>query len=404
MTRRFLQRSVLLLVAVAALPALSRAQVEFEFSGYVVDLPTYQRMPDIARFFASAPGTWYDRDMAMNLMRLRLRPTVRLWEGASFSLEHEVDFTAATQNLLFGAVPDMTNRQLFDLRWHPVEKEHVWMQHYVDRLYFRQNLNWGSIIAGRQRISWGTGRIWNPTDLFNPINPASFDKIEKDGADAISVKYYIGSFTDLHLVYNPRRARLQADGAPDAPDSSNFGARFRTNVEEFDLSLMGGWFDRRVTVGGDFAGNLFDAGVRGEVVHVLDDNESEESGYTRFILGVDYQLTGRLYGVVEYLHNGEGQSDAGRYDVARLFLGEILNVGRDYLYIGGNYLLHPLVNGSFGATANLGDGSGFVMAAATWSSSDDTSLSAGALLPFGASLDEYWYYPSSLYLKGELYF
>ena len=289
-----------------------------------------------------------------------------------------------------------------DLRWHPVQEDRFQLQHFVDRLYFRQNFLWGAVIVGRQRISWGSGRIWNPTDLFNPINPASFDKIEKDGADAVSFKYYIGDFTDVQVVYNPRLARGQRDGAPDAPDSSNYAARFRTNVDEFDLSLMGGYFDRRTIVGGDFAGNLFDAGVRGEAV--WSPANDDRDAYVRFLLGADYQFTSRLYAVIEYLHNGEGTTNVEHYDIYRLFTGEILNLSTDYLYLGGTYLLHPLVVGNFGVTSGLSDGSGFVTAGATWSTSDNSSLSIGALLPFGAEKSEYWLYPASVYMKGECYF
>ncbi|MBN1447027.1 MAG: hypothetical protein JXA28_03780 [Bacteroidetes bacterium] len=376
-----------------------RAQVECEFSGYVVDLPVYQSFrSELADAFR------LDAGMGVNLTRLRLRPTLRLWDGAGISVEHETDVSAMTQSMLFGEISDITNRQVVDLRWHPVAEEHVQVQHYIDRLYFRQNFTRGSIIAGRQRISWGSGRIWNPTDLFNPINPASFDKIEKDGADALSAKYYIGSFTDVQLVYNPRRARLQAEGQGDAPDSSNYGARFRTNFAEFDVSVMGGRFDRRTILGGDFAGNLLEAGVRGELIHAMESADGAGDAYTRFILGVDYQLTAKLYGVVEYLHNGEGAEDPRDYELGRLFTGEILNVARDYVYLGGTYLLHPLVTGSLGAIAGLTDGSGFVTATATWSSSDNSVISLGALIPYGSRLDEYWYYPSSVYLKGEFYF
>jgi hypothetical protein len=392
---RLLQLGAVLILFTAPL----RAQVEWEFSGYVVDLPVYQNFrSELADAFR------LDAGMGVNITRLRLRPTLRLWKGASISLEHETDVSAMTQSMLFNDVSDITNRQIVDLRWHPVAEEHVQVQHYVDRLFFRQNFTWGSIIAGRQRISWGTGRIWNPTDLFNPINPASFDKIEKDGADAISFKYYIGSFTDLQLVYNPRRARLQAEGTDDAPDSSNYGARFRTNFEEFDVSVMGGRFDRRTVLGGDFAGNLLEAGVRGEVIHAMESADGAGDAYTRFILGVDYQLTAKLYGVAEYLHNGEGADEAGDYELGRLFSGEILNVARNYVYLGGTYLLHPLVTGSLGAITGLTDGSGFVTATATWSSSDNSVVSLGMLIPYGSRLDEYWYYPSSVYLKGEFYF
>lgn len=393
--------SFLVCIAVLSFPAA--AQPTLEFSGYVVDLPAYQRLPDYGDAFgALAPLFPAERDMATNLTRLRLRPTVRLWQGASIALEHEVTLNASTQRMLFSDLPDVTNRQIVDLRWHPLREEHLQMQHFVDRLYFRQNFLWGSLVAGRQRISWGTGRVWNPTDLFNPINPVSFDKIEKDGADAVSFKYYLGSFTDLQLVYNPRRARGQAADAPDAPDSSNYGIRFRSNVAEFDFAVMGGWFDRRTVIGGDFAGNLLEAGVRGEMIYAAE--RDDRDAYVRFILGVDYQFTSHLYAVVEYLHNGEGKEAREDYELFRLFAGEILNLGTDYLYLGGTYLLHPLVTGTFGTTIGFGDGSGFATAAATWSTSDNSSLTAGLLLPYGASRDEYWYYPSSLYLKGDFYF
>ncbi|MCB2203654.1 hypothetical protein KQI65_02815 [bacterium] len=374
------------------LPGALVAQPELEFSGYVVDLPMYQRLPDYSEVFGVVPAAFpADRNMSLNLTRLRLRPILRMWEGASLSLEHEMTLAVSSQNLLFEEGADMAGRQVVDLRWRPVDKEHVQLQHFVDRLYFRQNFVWGSIIAGRQRISWGTGRIWNPTDLFNPINPLSFDKIEKDGADALSFKYYIGNFTDLQFVVNPKKHK-----------AGNYAMRFRSNVDEFDLSAMGGWFDDRPVFGGDFAGNLFDAGVRGEFIY--SGVQDETDAYVRFILGADYQLTSKLYLVTEYLHNGEGAASPGKYDVLRLFRGEILNLGRDYMYLGGTYKLHPLVVASFGGSTGLGDGSGYISLNATWSTSDNSSLTAGMLLPWGEALDEYWYYPSSLYLQGDFYF
>jgi hypothetical protein len=386
----------ILLLGTPAHPAF--AQFDFEFSGYVVDLPMYQRLPAQLASLGSL-----EQDMAVNLTRLRLRPTLRLWEGASIALEHEVDLLYSSQRTRYATSFDISNRQAVDLRWHPVSEEHFDTQHYIDRLYFRQNLPWGSFIAGRQRIQWGTGRIWNPTDLFNPINPASFDKIEKDGADAVSAKIYLGSFTDLHAVVNFRKARWPRAGAA-TPDSTNFGLRFRTNYFEFDMSAMGGWFDRRVVVGGDFAGNLLEAGVRGEAAYVMEGEDLPNSDYLRIVLGADYQFTPELYALIEYLYNGAGHSDPAQYEILRLYQGDILNLNQKYLYLGGTYLVHPLVAASAGVVHGLGDGSGFLTLTASWSSSDNTAVSAGFLLPYGENGDEYWYYPASLYLKGEWHF
>lgn len=390
-----------------ALPVPAAAQVEFEFSGYVVDLPMYQRMnQSLVTLLETASGSTgsYDRDLAVNLTRLRLRPSLRLWEGATVALEHEVDLLYSTKGMAFRPSAGRTNRQAVTLRWQPVDDEHFTMQHYVDRLYFRQNLEWGSLIAGRQRIQWGTGRIWNPTDLFNPINPASFDKIEKDGADAVSAKVYLGSFTDVQAVVNFRTARMQKDGAEPAPDSTNFGLRFRTNYREFDFSVMSGWFDRRVVFGGDFAGNLLEAGVRGEAILMLESDELPNEDYIRVSLGVDYQFTPEFYGLVEYLYNGEGHNDPASYQILRLYQGDILQLNRKYLYAGGTYLVHPLVTASAGILQNLSDGSGFATLLATWSSSDNSLVSAGFMLPYGGEFDEYWYYPTAVYLKGEYHF
>ncbi len=388
----------LFVLMLGALTQPAFAQFDLEFSGYVVDLPMYQRLPGQ---LASLGGL--EKDMAVNLTRLRLRPTLRLWEGASIALEHEVDMVYSSQRMMFASSYGMSNRQAVDLRWHPVSEQHFDLQHYIDRLYFRQNLDWGSFIAGRQRIQWGTGRIWNPTDLFNPINPASFDKIEKDGADAISAKVYLGSFTDLQAVVNFRKARWPKEGA-DTPDSTNFGLRFRTNYFEFDMSAMGGWFDRRMIVGGDFAGNLLEAGVRGEAVYVMEDKDLPNSDYMRIVLGADYQFTPEFYALIEYLYNGEGHNNPDQYEIIRLYQGDILNLNQKYLYLGGTYLVHPLVTATVGAVHGLGDGSGFLTGIVSWSSSDNTAVSAGLLLSYGDDYDEYWYYPASLYLKGEWHF
>jgi hypothetical protein len=263
---------VLLLLTAGGAPA--KAQWMLSFDGYAVDVLSGQ-----------LSYLDYVDDAVLNLTRLRLRPTLRLWEGASVALEHETDVLLSSRDLRSPFTPSATgNRQAVTARWRVADGAHAVIDHYVDRLYFRQNLSWGSIIVGRQRIQWGSGRIWNPTDLFSPINPASYDKIEKDGADAVSLKLHLGQFTDLQLVYNLRPSL----------DSSNYGARFRTNYGEYDLSVMGGYFDRRPVIGADIAGNLFDAGVRAEVTWT-GDSEKGSDAYLRYIVGADYQFSPVLY-------------------------------------------------------------------------------------------------------------
>ena len=366
----------------------SFAQVEFDFSGYVVNLPTYQK---INNRISEALGI--DESSFLDLTRLRLRPTLYPSSKATIVLEYEIDPLYQSSALLFGTPPDRTNRQNFDLRWTSIAESNFVLTHYVDRLYLRYAFKMGDMTIGRQRISWGTGRIWNPTDLFNPINPANFDKIEKDGADAISSRFYLGNFTDMEIVYNP----------VDDFRSSNYGARFRTNIMKYDFSLIGGYFDRRIVMGGDFAGNLFKAGARGEGI-ISANKDDLNSNFAKFILGLDYQFTSKLYGLVEYQFNGEGKTNRADYELTRLLTGEILNLSRNYLFLQSTYQAHPLLNTGLSFNFNLNDGSGFMSGFATYSLSENTYLTFGSLLPFGNPFDEYGFYPVSVYLKGEFYF
>ncbi|NOX36263.1 MAG: hypothetical protein GXO78_01880 [Calditrichaeota bacterium] len=351
-------------------------------------LPIYQKLDAAtARFWGFAQTNWIE------LTRIRLRPSLYFGQSTRLSLEYEIDPLYSRHPLVIPLNTEKTTRQAWDLTWNPVQENRFSIIHYIDRLYLVQDFSFGRVTVGRQRIAWGTGRIWNPTDLFNPINPASFDKIEKDGADAVTFKWYLGNFTDLTLVYNYRGS--------DSPD--NVALRFRTNFHTLDLSLMAGWFDRRIVVGGDFAGNLLEAGIRGEGILSISENGWNDS-FVRYILGIDYQFTARLYALLEYQYNGEGKTNPLQYEWGRLYRGEILNLNRNYLFAQLMYQLHPLVYFIFSYNANLNDHSRFTLFLLSYSASDNSTLSLGFQQFNGDLLDEYGAFPESLFLKLEYYF
>jgi hypothetical protein len=366
----------------------TNAQDWLSFSGYVMEVPVYQRVNGtLARSF----GT--DRDQWLNVARVRLRPTVSLWSNARVSLEYEITSFYHSAPLFFDIQTTRNKRQVVDLTWNPVNEPKYSVIHFVDRLHFDQRVGFADIVIGRQRIAWGTGRIWNPTDLFNPINPTSFAKIEKDGVDAALTKLTFGDFTDLTLVYNPQEGWK----------TSNAGFRFRANFNEYDMSIVGGHFDKRVIVGGDFAGNLFQAGVRGEGI-LSADRHNLSSSFASFILGIDYQVTSKFYGLVEYHFNGEGTKDKSGYDLLRLSRGEIINVGRDYLALQASYLVHPLVNAMLSYMRNLDDRSQFFGLLVSCSVTDELAVALGGQLYGGDDFTEFWYYPGAVYLKADYYF
>jgi len=363
------------------------AQVDYDLSGYVVNMPIYQPAKNL--------GIVNLKDQYLDLTRFRLRPTLYIGNNSRFNLEYEINSLYLSQSGfgLFNLNSVSTRRQLGKLNWNIVEKDHFIVNHFVDRLTFRQDFDFGNIEIGRQRISWGTGRIWNPTDLFNPINPANFAKIEKDGADAVSAMIYLGNFTDLNIVYNPTNDFR----------SSNYGFRFRTNFAGYDVSVVGGYFDDRIVTGLDFAGNLFDAGIRGEGILSFNKDNSSDN-YAKFILGADYQFTPDLYAMIEYHFNGEGKTNPSNYELSRLINGEIINLNKNYLYATINYQLTPLFTIMLSNNINLNDNSGYIGINGNYSLTENFYLSGGAQISYGSEFEEYWYYPNAYYLQGEFYF
>lgn len=381
----------LLLSIISQFPAA--AQTTLDFSGYVMELPIYENVQPILAQEASYSISEFD-----NLARLRLRPTLHIGDNTKIGVEYEVDGLYFSQNLAFGLAPTTPLRQVVSLHWQPVNENHLIVSHYIDRLYFDQDFSFpngtsGSLIIGRQRISWGTGRVWNPTDVFNPINPANFGKIEKDGADAASMKFYLGQLTDLQLVYNAEYHFKY----------SNYAARFHTNILSYDFSIMSGFVDKRLVNGGDFAGDISGAGIRGEAL--VSSDITDHGGYfVKWILGADYQFTDKLYGMLEYYHNGQGSLDRSNYDLIGLYEGTILNLAKDYFVVSGSYQLTPLITVTLSSNSNFNDGSGYFAGTIDYSASDNTSISLGTLYTYGGTQTEYWYYPQAYYLKLNSYF
>jgi hypothetical protein len=384
--------SALLVLVLLASAANAQTSIipgtDLDFSGYMMEMPVYEHLQPSLSQLDGILASQYD-----DLFRLRLRPTLHIGDNTKISLEYEIDGLYFSQSSAFDLTQPTPLRQVISLHWQPVTENRFIASDYIDRLYFDQDFSFGSLVIGRQRISWGTGRVWNPTDIFNPINPANFGKIEKDGSDAASMKFDLGQLTNLQLVYNAEYHFKYSD----------YAARFHTNILGYDFSIMSGFVDKRLVNGGDFAGDIGGAGIRGEAL-VSSDVLNNTGYFVKWILGTDYQFTDKLYGVIEYYHNGQGLLDKMDYDLADLYEGKILNLAKDYLDVTGRYQLHPLVSISLSSNSNFNDGSGFLSGTITYSTSDNTSLALGTLFTYGGTLTEYWYYPQAYYLKVETYF
>ncbi len=369
-----------------------RADYDFDYGGYVYAVPSYQQLSTSIDFFV--PGNTINKNQYSWFTKLRFKPVFHLWEDARLEAAAETQIFIAQFPNPFVNTQSIYSRQAVNMTWDLYNKGDFKAIEYIDRLFFKQTFNDFELTVGRQRINWGVGRIWQPTDRFHPINPANYVKIEKTGADAISFKYFLGLFTDAEIVVNFREVM----------NDNNYGFRLRTNFSPFTTSFVFGYFDRELNAGFDLSGNIFGAGVRAEGIYV-NNNEFPDSSYVRLIIGADYQFNSKLYALAEFQYNGEGTTCKYCYNFIKILNGEMMNMGKYYIAANLNWQIHPLLTLSANLMQNLNDGSGFFSPIFMWSTLENLSINAGGLFAYGSERTEFWYYPkTSVYLTAQFFF
>lgn len=311
--------------------------------------------------------------------------------GDSVTLRRRLEETGAGDAL---AAPE--RRRFMELEGDIVDEDFVTVTHGFDRLWARIEPDRRvQLTAGRQAVSWGTGLIWNPMDLFAAFSPTEIDREEKLGVDVARLVVQALPGLSVDVVAEP--LDLDEHWTMDAEDSS-LAARLGTHVGEYDLHLCGGSVQSDMVLGGDFVGYLADAGFRGEALYTWTE-EGDQRDYFRGLLGLDYSFAARWdpYVALEYFHNGLGTDDPDDYaarrmetSVRRVFeRGIAYNVGREY--VGGTLRLQPsaLVTVQSMTLANLLDGSLREFATLGWSMSESSDLILGADFGFGRPSGEF---------------
>lgn len=131
-------RSILIIVLCLLISEITIGQTEFNFTGYVVDLPALQiSNKDLNNILGG------ERKQFINLTRVRLRPNLNLWEGGTFTVEYELTKFYLSTSLLFNPVSSTSTRQIVNLNWNIFNRSNLTMNHFIDRLYFRQNFDFG---------------------------------------------------------------------------------------------------------------------------------------------------------------------------------------------------------------------------------------------------------------------
>ncbi len=233
-----------------------------------------------------------------------------------------------------------------------------------------------TVTAGRQRIAWGSGFAWNPTDVLNPFNPGAIELSERAGVDAAHFSIPQGALSRLELVV----------AQPAVGERLSVAARAGTNYRSYDVRLMAAHHRRGWVMGGDFAGYLKSAGLRGEAAYTTG---GAQGSYLRAVLNADYTLEKGVYALAELYYNGRGATQEDRYNFEDLLAGDTYNLAQWYVAVSLGASLTPLVSAGLYQLANLNDGSLLIGPSATVSVLENLEAAAAAYFFAGPSDSEY---------------
>jgi hypothetical protein len=374
------ERTILFALAVVAAAGTARAQPAVEWAGYAKNLAVRSR--------SVLDGDAFLLDMT----RFRIQPSIlhgRWHAEAWVDTELLAGSWFETPEAAFADA--VTTEPFVDLDWNVASGSRF----RLDQKVFRATVAWhgdrAAVTAGRQRVSWGTGFVWTPTDVLHPIEPAAIERDEKPAVDAVQVVVPTGPLTGVEAVFAPgrRAGRHRVAG------------RFRGHVGEYDWTLMGGRFEDRWIVGGDFAGYVVDGGLRGEAAFT---RSPSGDWSVRATANGDYTFSGGFYAFLEAHYNGAGAWDRADYDRIALVRGGILNLGRLYAATGITYLWTPLVTATLYVVQNLGDGSSLIGPGLSWSALQNAEVAAGVYIFRGPATSEYGAYRDAAFVSLQFFF
>lgn len=391
---RFSGRFFLVLIFSAAINSF--AQSTFEFGGYAKYLFGTSKIPQLTE-------RTYD-----HIFHSRLNS--KYFFDDAFSLTGEFRFRS-----FFGSsvekIPNYsslikTKQPLLDLDlilWN-TNKSIGYAE--VDRFYLDYNANQFQVTLGRQRIAWGTSWVWNPTDLFNPLSILDFDYEEYPGTDAFRIQYYTGAVSKIEFALAPTKEK----------DKLTAAALLSHNAFDYDFNFIAGVKNNRWIAGFSWAGDIADAGFRGEITFQqkpkkLIEYENLYSTYNllplsyknqaqiSFVLSGDYTFPNSFYIHTEILYNTIGTKDyAGLYIQESAELG-LLSPSRFLFFQEFSYNISPLSRISIFGILNPDDNSFAIVPSVSYSVITNLDLYIVALIFEGNNLTQYGNYGNSVYTR-----
>jgi len=243
-------------------------------------------------------------------------------------------------------------------------------------------------VFGLQKVTMGVGRIWTPTDLFNPRNPLALEPDQIYGTFALSYTYALDELSEIMGVVAKRY-----------DDSYKYAGRIKGNISIGDIALDLYSANDAQMIAYEIEGNLFDTGIewRSEGGYYKDKLLNKE--FFQAILGLDYGFVNGLTVMTEWLHSSKTYSFDEILTHQDSSLSNNRHLSNNYVGASAYYDFNLLYNGALSMIYSPEDQSSFISPIIEYSISDDASLAVGAMLYTGDNESEFGSVDNSYYLR-----
>ena len=245
-----------------------------------------------------------------------------------------------------------------------------------------------NIVFGLQKISMGVGRIWTPTDLFNPRNPLALEPDQIYGNYALSYTYALGELSEVMGVVAKRH-----------DDSYKYAGRIKGNFGVVDIALDLFSSNDAEMIAYEIEGNLFDTGIEWRSEGGYFNDKLLDKAFYQTILGLDYGFKNGLTVMTEWLHSSKTYTFDEVLTYQESSLSNNRHLSSDYLGASAYYDFNLLYNGALSVIYSPEDQSSFMAPIIEYSISDDASIAVGAMLYSGDGESEFGSVDNSYYLR-----
>jgi len=329
----------------------------------------------------------------LNRFRLTADGGENAWQWR-LSYDHDILYGGAVRDPAFTSIRQIPDPTLLDLSASIATSPTLDWRHNIYRGWLQYNKNAWNIIVGRQRIAWGSGRIWNPTDRFNPIQVTALELDQKLGVDAAYVTYRYADFSSVQLFVAPGQVKRDV--------SRKWALRWQDTMAQTDIALWLGEIGQERVLAVDVTGNVGDATARLEWQQSW---HGKQGSFGQFVIGIDGTWANPLFAeglylAAEYFYNGLPDANSGAFRQLHMLQSR----SQQLFGLLAGYDVTPLWRTELTELFDLEKSSVFVVPRVRWSASDNMDVVIFAQLPTGLGTGEFASLNDLFAIKLEYYF